>query len=78
MDLSGGSVVKNPPAEAGDAASVPGSGRPPGGGNDTPLQDSCLENPIERGALWATVHVDCESQLDCELPEAEIIVWTFF
>ena len=36
--------------------SVPGSGRPPGEGNGNPLQDSCLENPMDRGAWWATVH----------------------
>ena len=52
-------VVKNPPANAGDrreAGSVPGSGRSPGGGHDNPLQYSCLENPMDRGAWWAIVH----------------------
>jgi len=52
-------VVKNPSASAGDirdAGSIPGSGRSPGGGYDNPLQDSCLENPMDRGAWWATVH----------------------
>ena len=48
--------VKNPPASAGDLDSIPGSGRSPGGGNDNPLQYSCLENPRDRGAWWATVH----------------------
>ena len=50
----GGSVVKNPPASAGDtgdACSIPGSGRSPGEGNDNPLQDSCLENSMDRGGL---------------------------
>ena len=42
--------VKNPPANAGDAGSIPGSGRSPGAGNDNPLQYSCLENPLDRGA----------------------------
>jgi len=45
-------VVKNPPANAGDvrdAHSIPGSGRSPGGGHGNPLQDSCLENPMDRG-----------------------------
>ena len=51
-----GSVVKNPPANAGDIASIPESGRSPGEGNDNPLQCSCLENPMDRGAWWATVH----------------------
>ena len=54
--LPGGSVVKNPPANAGDASLIPGSGRSPGEGSGNPLQYSCLENPMERGAWWATVH----------------------
>ena len=41
---------------AGDASSIPGSGRFPGGGHGNPLQHSCLENPKDRGAWWATVH----------------------
>ena len=52
----GGSVVKNLPAVAGDTGSVSESGRSPGEGNDNPLQYSCLENPMGRGAWWATVH----------------------
>ena len=47
-------MVKNPPANTGDAASIPGSGRSPGGGNGSPLQYSCLENPTDRGAWQAT------------------------
>ena len=39
-----------------DLGSIPGSGRSPGEGNGNPLQYSCLENPMEGGALWATVH----------------------
>ena len=53
----GGSVVKNPPANARDASSIPGSGRSPGEGNGNPLQYSCLENPMDRGAWQATVYV---------------------
>ena len=49
-------MVKNPPASVGDTGSVPRSGRSPGGGNGNPLQDSCLRNPMDRGAWWATVH----------------------
>ena len=52
-------VVKNPPANAGDTGdpgSIPESGRSPGGGNGNPLQYSCLENPMNRGPLQATVH----------------------
>ena len=51
-------VVKNPPANAGevrDVGSIPGSGRSPGGGHGNPLQYSCLENPMDRGAWRATV-----------------------
>ena len=43
-------MIKNPPANAGDLGSIPGSGRSPGGGNGNPLQYCCLENPMERGA----------------------------
>ena len=50
MGFPGGSIVKNPPANPGDASSVPGLGRPPGVGNGNPLQYSCLKNPMERGA----------------------------
>ena len=52
-------VVKNLPASAGnieDASSIPGSGRSPGGGHDSPHQYSCLENAMNRGAWWATDH----------------------
>ena len=56
MSFPGGSVVKNPAANAGDLGSIPGPGRSPGGENDNPLQCSCLENPMDRGAWRATVH----------------------
>ena len=52
-------MEKNPPANAGDvgdASSIPGLGRSPGGGNGNPLQHSCLENSMDRGAWQATVH----------------------
>ena len=52
-------VVKNLPANGGDirdSGLIPGSGRSPGGGHSNPLQDSCLENPMDRGAWWSTVH----------------------
>ena len=48
-------VVRNPPANAGDAGWILGSGRSPGGGNVNPLQNSCLQNPVDIGAWWATV-----------------------
>ena len=50
-----GSVVKNPPDNAGDAGSIPGLGRSLGKGNGNPFQYSCLENPMDRGTWWATV-----------------------
>ena len=52
-------MVKNPPANAGDIeemSSIPGLGRSPGGGHGNPLQYSCPENPMDRGAWWATGH----------------------
>ena len=52
-------VVKNPPVNAGNigvAGLISGLGRFPGGGHSNPLQDSCLENPMDRGAWRATVH----------------------
>ena len=57
-------VVKNPPANAGDIRdtdSTPGLGRSPGGGHGNPLQYSCLENPVDIGAWWATVQGHKES-----------------
>ena len=52
-------MVKNLPTSAGDKKDkglIPGSGRSPGGGHGNLLQYSCLENPVDRGAWWATVH----------------------
>ena len=56
LGLPGGSAVKNPPANAGDMGLIPGLRRFPGGGNGNPLQYTCLENPMDRGAWWVTVH----------------------
>ena len=64
-------VEKNLPANSGDkrdVGSVPGSGRSPGGGYSNPLQYSCLENPMDSGAWWATVHRVTKSQLMTEVP----------
>ena len=55
-NVSGGPVVKNPPANTGDMGSIPGSGRSPGEGNGNPLQYSCQGHPMDRGAWQATVH----------------------
>ena len=54
--FTGGSAVKNPPANAGDSGSIPGWGRFPGEGNGNPLQYSCLGNPVDRGTWRVTVH----------------------
>ena len=65
MDFPGCSVVKKLPANIGvseDVGLIPGSGRSPGGGNGNPLQDSCLKNPMDRGAWWVTVHGVPKSQ----------------
>ena len=55
-------MVKNPPAKAEDMDSIPGSRSFPEGGNGNPLQYSCLENPMDRGAWWATVQRTAKSQ----------------
>ena len=58
----GGSDGKESACNAGDPGSISGLGRSPGEGNSSPLQYSCLENPTDRGAWWATVHVVSKSQ----------------
>ena len=90
----GGSVVKNLPASAGNAGDTgltPGSGRSPGGGHGNPLQYSCLENPMDRGAWWATVHEVTKSQIQlsnwacsqamlacmCSCSVASVMPWLF-
>ena len=57
----GGSEVKASACNAGDLGSIPGLGRSPGEGNGNPLQYSCLENPMDGGSWWATVHGVAES-----------------
>ena len=56
LGFPGGSVIKNLPAKAGGVGLILESGRNPGGGNGNPLQYSCWENPMGRGAWQATVH----------------------
>ena len=60
--FSGGSVVKNPPANAEDVGMIPGCRRSPGRGNGNPLQYSCLESPMDREAWQATLHGITKSQ----------------
>ena len=55
LGFPGGSGVNNVPANVGDVGLMPGLGRSLGEGNGNPFQDSCLGNPIDRGAWWATV-----------------------
>ena len=74
MDFPGGSVVKNPPANAGDVNSIPELGRSSGERNGNPLQYSCLENSTDRGAWWATVHgVMKESDMTKQLNNNNLI-----
>ena len=54
-------MVKKPSVNAGDLGSIPGSGSSPGEGNGDLLQYSCLGDPMDRGACWATVHGDSKS-----------------
>ena len=56
MILNGGCVVKNLPANAGDLGSIPGLRRSPGARKGNPLENSCLGNPMDRGAWWVTVY----------------------
>ena len=62
MGFPGGSEVKASACNAGDLSLIPGLGRSPGEGNGNPLQYSCLENPMDGGAWWATVHGVTKSQ----------------
>ena len=61
-------MVKNPPANAGDPGSIPGSGRAPGEGNGNPLQCSSLENPMDRGAWRAHKESDMLSDMTEPIP----------
>ena len=56
VGFPGGSSGRESACNVGDLGSIPGSGRSPGGGHGNPLQYSCLKNPMDRGAWWATVH----------------------
>ena len=62
LDLPGSSVSKESACSAGDPGLIPGWGRSPGEGNGKPLQNPCLENPIDKGAWWAAVHGVAKSQ----------------
>ena len=62
ISFPGGSEVKVSACNAGDLGSIPGWGRSPGEGNGNPLQYSCLENPMDRGAWWTAAHGVAKSQ----------------
>ena len=63
MDFSGGSEGKMSAYNVGDPALIPGLRRSPGEGNGSPIQYSCLENPMDGGAWWVTVHGVAKSQI---------------
>ena len=80
MGCAGASVVKKPPTKAlnsEDASSIPRLGRSSGEGNGNPLQYSCLENPMDRGAWWATTHAVTKSQIQLSTPVWMIITSCF-
>ena len=62
MGFPGGSAGKESACKAGNPGLIPGLGRPPAEGNDNSLQYSCLGNPLDRGAWWATLHGLAKSQ----------------
>ena len=71
LSFPGGSEDKASACNAGDPGSIPGLGRFSGEGNDNPLQYSCLENSMDRGAWWATVHGVAKSR-------TRLIYFTYF
>ena len=88
MGFPGGSVVKNPLVNAGDMGSIPGLGRSHGEGNGNPLQYSCLENTMDRGAhrlqsigLHRVRHdwsdLACSTQVLLTFPQRLITIWKF-
>ena len=77
LGLSGGSDGEESACNAGDPGSVLRLGRSPGEGNGNPLQYSCLENPIVRGAWWVTVHgVASSVQFSCSVMSDSVTPWT--
>ena len=74
LGFPAGSVVKNPPANAGDADSTPGSGRSSGEGNGNPHQYSCLGNPMNRGACGGAKESDMTQQLNNNNPSCGLWV----
>ena len=71
----GGPDGKVSVCNAGDPGLIPGLGRSPGEGYGSPLQYSCLENPMDRGAWWATVHWVTESDMTERLHFTHCVFW---
>ena len=82
MGFPGGSKVKASACNVGDLGLIPGSGRSPGEGNSNPLQYSCLENPMDGGDWWATVHRVAESDMTERLRfhfiDLHILWWVYY
>ena len=78
IGFPGGSVIKNPSANAGDVGSNPGSERSPREENGNPLQYSCLENPMDRGASWATYSPWGHKQLDTTEARTHRHTWKLY
>ena len=74
----GGSDGKESAFNVGDLGLIPGSGRSSGEGNSNPLQDYCLENPMDTGAWWATVHGLAESQTRLSTHTQSVIKFPYF
>ena len=77
LGFPSGSAEKNLPVmqeDAGDVVSVPGLGRSPEGGHGNPLHYSCLENPMDRGAWWATVHRVAKSWIQLKQPSTHTLI----
>ena len=79
LGFPGGSDGKESACNLGDLSSIPGSGRSPGEKNGNPLQYSCLENPMDEGDTWATVHgfteLDTTEQLHFHCHSKEMFFW---
>ena len=77
MGFPGGTVVKTLPTSAGGTGVMPVSGRSSGEGNGNPLQDYCLENPMDRGAWWATVY-RITKELDVTEYACIVIIYNYY